>query len=104
MTKGSELFYQIGSEIADSGQSQMFGKPCFKINGKAFICYFENAMVFKLDGDILTEALGLTGSKSFDPSGKNRPMKSWVQVPDIHIASWKKFAEAAAKFVADNNP
>lgn len=53
----------------------MFGKPCFKVNKKAFICFFQNEMVFKLFGEVHKDALSLDGSQLFDPSGKNRPMK-----------------------------
>lgn len=38
-------------------------------------------MVFKLTGGIHQEALSLDGSQLFDPSGKKRRMKEWVQVP-----------------------
>ena len=48
----------------------MFGKPCFKINGKAFICFFQNEMVFKLTGENHSEALSFDGTQLFDPSGK----------------------------------
>ena len=37
MTKEEELYISIGQKIKDSEQSQMFGKSCFKIKGKAFI-------------------------------------------------------------------
>lgn len=58
----------------------MFGKPCFKVNNKAFVCFFDNQMVFKLAGENLTDALMVVGSQLFDPSRKNRPMKQWVQL------------------------
>ena len=50
----------------------MFGKPCYKINGKAFVCFFENCMVFKLKGDAHIDALDMKDAKLFDPSGKGR--------------------------------
>lgn len=77
----------------------MFGKPCFKINGKAFCCFFENSMVFKLSGDEHAEAMKLKGSKLFDPSGKGRAMKEWVQVTYDHYKKWEKFAKAAVEYV-----
>lgn len=51
----------------------MFGKPCFKIEKKAFICFFQNEMVLKLNlnGEPHCGALGLDGSQLFDPSEKN---------------------------------
>ena len=70
MTKEEELYVFIGENLPDAKQSQMFGKPCFKINGKAFICFFQNEMVFKLTGENHSEALSFDGTQLFDPSGK----------------------------------
>jgi len=99
MTKEQELFIKIGQKLNDTEQSQMFGKPCFKINGKAFVCFFQNEMVFKLTGDSHSEALSLDGSQLFDPSGKNRPMKEWVQVPFDYSKKWEQYAREALKYV-----
>lgn len=100
MTKEELYFQEIGNTIQESNLSQMFGKPCFKLtNKKAFVCFFEKEMVFKLNGDAHSEAMSLDGSKLFDPSGKNRPMKEWVQVPFDYKDKWKFFAENAASYV-----
>jgi hypothetical protein len=99
MTKEEELYTHIGQQLKNAEQSQMFGKPCFKVNGKAFICYFQQAMVFKLSGDMHSQALALSGSQLFDPSGKNRPMKEWVQLPYEYADKWAIFAEAALQYV-----
>ncbi len=98
-----ELYLSIGRQFSDAVQSQMFGKPCFKINGKAFICFFQNESVFKLPENIVRETLALEGSHLFDPSGKNRPMKEWVQVPYMHKDKWHSAAQAAFKYVIENN-
>lgn len=101
MKEEEKLFREIGSKVKGANQSQMFGKPCFKTEeGKAFICLFEGCMVFKLSGDSHKEALALDGSGLFDPSGKKRPMKEWVQVPYDYSSSWKKFAKAAFDYVS----
>jgi hypothetical protein len=94
-----EKYLEIGLSIPDSEKSQMFGKPCFKIKGKAFMSLFQNCMVFKLTGEIHTEALSYDGSVLFDPSGKGRPMKEWVQVPFDYQESWAKFALEAQEYV-----
>ncbi|MGE5425130.1 MAG: hypothetical protein ACM3N9_07180 [Syntrophothermus sp.] len=95
-----ELFYlETGRSIEGAVESQMFGKPCFKINGKAFISFFQDAMVFKLDGQNHAEALALGESRMFDPSGKGRPMKEWVQVTFDHKDRWREFALAAFRKV-----
>ncbi len=99
MTKQETLYTAIGQKLKGAELSQMFGKPCFKVQGKAFCCFFQNEMVFKLANNIHKEALSLDGSKLFDPSGKNRPMKEWVQVSFDHHAQWEKFAKAALNYV-----
>ena len=99
MTEAQELYLRIGNSLPDTIESQLFGKPCFKINGKAFVCFFENEMVFKLSGDAHSEALVFDGSQLFDPSKKGRPMKEWVQVPFDYSDSWEKFAKAALEYV-----
>ena len=99
MSGEEERYLSIGQSTAGAVQSQMFGKPCFKINGKAFIAFFESCMVFKLSGATHTEALNLNGSVLFDPSHKKRPMKEWVQVPYEHQDKWDKYAIAAMAYV-----
>lgn len=93
------LYLKTGQAIKGAEQSQMFGKPCFKTDGKAFICFFQNEMVFKLTGEVREKALGLSGSQLFDPSGKGRPMKEWIQVPYAHLAQWAPLAKEALKYV-----
>ena len=99
MTEEQKLYISIGKGLKDAEQSQIFGKPCLKINKKAFVCFFQNEMVFKLTGEIHNEALTLSGSQLFDPSGKKRPMKEWVQVPYDYNDEWKKLAKEAMKYV-----
>jgi hypothetical protein len=94
------IFYlEVGHKLTESVESQMFGKPCFKINGKAFTSFFNNCMIFKLTGDKHQEALSLDGSELFDPSGKNRPMKEWVQVSFSDADRWYEFASDAFEYV-----
>ena len=100
MMEKEELFYlETGRAIHGAEQSQMFGKPCFKTNGKAFICFFNGQMVFKLRGDAHSRAISLRGSQLFDPSGRNRPMKEWVQVPFEHKEAWPEFARASFEYL-----
>ena len=101
MTKEEKYFIEVGNKIQGAVKSQMFGKPCYKIGKKAFVCFFKNCMVFKLNGEYHQEALSFDGSELFDPSGKNRPMKEWVQVPFDYKEKWKIFAEKSAEYVAE---
>jgi hypothetical protein len=94
-----ETYEQIGQSVPNAVSSQMFGKPCFKIEGKAFASFFQEAMVFKLTGTIREEAQQLEGALLFDPSGKGRPMKEWIQVPFAHKDKWPVLAAIAAQYV-----
>lgn len=99
MAKEEKLFIESGEKIENAVKSQLFGKPCFKINEKAFVCFFQNEMVFKLTGNSHQEALSFDGSQLFDPPGKKKPMKEWVQVPYYYKDFREKFAKAAADYV-----
>lgn len=98
------LFDKISQELAGTHQAmpgKMFGMACIKINGKAFAGFFQDTMAFKLTGDDHRAALKLEGSKLFDPSGQQRPMKEWVQVTFAHAKDWHHFAEQALEYVQD---
>jgi hypothetical protein len=99
MNKNEAHYHAAAGNIEDAIESQLFGKPCYKINGKAFCCFFQDDMVFKLTSDAHAAAFSLDGSKLFDPSGKNRPMKEWVQVPIDYKEQRGEFTAAAAKYV-----
>ena len=94
-----KLYLETGRTLKGAEEGQLFGKLCFKTNGKPFIAYFQECMVFKLNGKTHEEALALKGAVLFDPSGKKRPMKEWVQVPFEHKTKWKELAAAAMKYV-----
>lgn len=102
MTEAESLYLKIGLSIAGSEKSQLFGKPCFKINKKAFICFFQESMVFKLTNDVHKEAINLEHAFLFDPSGKGRPMKQWVQVSYKDKDSWSMLANEAANYVSNS--
>lgn len=92
-------FIRIGEQLQEENDvefGQMFGKRCFKFKGKAFAAFFQNCMVFKLLNEkSFKEAMDLPGSKLWDPSGKKRPMKQWVQVNPEHFSQWSILANAA---------
>lgn len=99
MTDSELFFYKIAAELQGAEKSQMFGKACFKKNGKAFLCFFRECAVFKLSDGEHRAALSLSGSVLFDPSGKGRPMKEWVQVTFVHKDRWEELAEAAMYYI-----
>lgn len=102
-----ELYKDIAQELTDqfgSSTGQMFGKPCLKAtNNKAFAAFFKEEMVFKLGQQkisFLKEKY--PNSTNWDPSGKKRPMKDWIQVPIDFKDDWKTLAKQAHEFVANN--
>ncbi len=99
MEEEERKYHEIASKFANSTKSNLFGKPCYKINGKPYVCFFEDCMVFKLSGDSHQEALSLDGSCLFDPGKKNHPMKEWVQVPAHYSEKWPEFTESAYNYL-----
>src|SRR4028119_189286 len=99
MNTEEKKYQEIGSSLPNATSGQLFGKPCYKGGGKAFFCFFQNSAVFKLPPDLREEALRQSGALLFDPSGKGRPMREWVQMPFEHAADWERFAKAALAHV-----
>lgn len=100
LTKNLTLFEQIVKEIKEAELGNMFGKPCGKLNKKAFVSFFEDEMVFKI-GRTEVEILlhKYEGSKKWDPSGKNRAMKDWIQIPQEYKSDWKELTIKAIEFM-----
>ena len=99
MTSPEKLFHDSASSIKNAEASQMFGKPCYKVNGKAFVCFFNGDMVFKLANPAHADAMKLKDAKLFDPSGTGRAMKEWVQLSAVQSKQWPAFAMAAFDYV-----
>jgi hypothetical protein len=102
MNSPEKLFQSIAGELSkdnDAELSQMFGKPCIKINGKAACCFFQDELVVKIGAEECTLLMKkYKGSQLFDPSGKKRPMKDWLQVPFDYENDWEKLARQAVKY------
>lgn len=99
MSSSKKLFENLIEQTEDAELSQMFGKPCGKLNKKAFIAFFEDEVVFKLGKANIEEwILTASGSKNFDPSGKGRPMKDWLQVPTKNKKHFAELLELSLNF------
>lgn len=83
----------------DAIAGQMFGKPCIKVNGKAFIALHKEWVVFKLGGQARERAMSCPGARLWDPSGKNRPMKEWIALPISASKTFGTLATASIKYV-----
>ena len=103
MTDAAEHYESLKRRYADDAEvaaGQMFGKPCLKINGKAFVAQHLGTVVFKLGGDAHARALAQAGATLWDPSGKGRPMKEWVALPAAANPGFPALADAARAHVA----
>ncbi len=101
-----EQFEAVASALTASSaavKGKMFGMPTLIIRGKAFAGLFKDAMVFKLPGEDHARALALPGSRLFDPSGRRRPMKEWVEVPPKHAPRWPALARQALRYVSEGH-
>lgn len=98
MISASESFAKLAASLPGTEQKAIFGKPSITLAGKHFACFFQDCMVFKLRGEDHVEAMTLEGAQLFDPSGKHRPMKEWVQVPYAHKDRWAGLAERALAY------
>lgn len=84
----------------DAGQ--MFGKPCLKIRGKAFMAQHKESVIFKLAGQHHKKAMSIAGAALWDPSGKGRPMKEWVALPVDARAQFAALSRAALAYVSES--
>lgn len=86
----------LGDEVT---KGKLFGHRCLKVVGKAFVVDFDDDLVFKLGRDTMAPLLASHDDlKGFDPSGKGRSMKDWLQSPMSHLDSFVEWAEAARDF------
>ena len=104
MSKAEELFHKLAKNIPDAKEGKMFGALCLKIlSGKAVAMFWNDSMIFKLDGRAEKEALNLNGANiGTHLYDSPKQMKGWVQIPFQHAAQWKRFAELAIKNVNKN--
>ena len=78
----------------------LFGKPCLKIHGKAFVAQHKDKVVFKLKGANHQKALSLSGAILWDPSDTGRPMKEWVALPPSEANRFEALSNAALAYVS----
>jgi hypothetical protein len=95
-----ERYDEIADDLVhqndDVELAQMMGMPCVKRDGKMVAGFWRGEMVFKLpDAKQREKALALDGAHLFDPSGKGRPFKEWVCVPEAHAKDWRRIAKQA---------
>jgi hypothetical protein len=97
-----ERFDEIADDlVAQNGDvilSQMMGMPALKRRGTLWVGFWKGDMVFKLvDPAERERALALEGAHLFDPGERDRPMKEWVVVPEVHAKEWPNLSERALR-------
>ncbi len=104
MKDGREAFDVLASVLLgeDVTEGKLFGHRCLKVAGKAFVVDFEGDLVFKLGRDDMVNWLANhTDLQRFDPSGKGRPMKDWLQAAVAHSDHFQIWAEASKAFARE---
>lgn len=101
-----QMFLQIADELMLNDLvtlSKLFGKECLKNEqGKAFVAFFKSNLVVKLNNNFkINELLSKEGICLWDPSGNNRPMKQWVQIPFEYADQWATLSKLAFIEAAD---
>src|SRR4051794_16284918 len=95
MADTQDDFEALCSDLGKSYKAEravMFGVQCMKYRGNGFMAYYEGDLVLKLSGKTREDALKLHGAQMWDPSGRGRAMKEWIQIPSEHLAKWKEMA------------
>jgi hypothetical protein len=98
MTPAENYFAKLTEQITGATKVKMFGAQCMKMpNGKCGAILWKEAIVVKLPGEVLDEAMGLNGAQLFEPM-EGRTMKDWVQIPFTHKSRWKEFAAISVQY------
>lgn len=101
-----QAYTNIGQQFSDQYETtmgQMFGKSCLKTGKKAFAAFHNGQMIFKIGQQEISFLKDkYSGSVNWDPSGKKRPMKDWLQVPSEFSGDWNQLAKQALDYVDDN--
>lgn len=95
------LVEDLQEELGDDVRlGKIFGKQSVMYRGKAIGCLTRpDSFVIPLDDPEHGEAMSLAGAQLFDPSGKGRPMKAWVQMGEQHEAELPRLLRASARRV-----
>jgi len=93
----TDFIEEMRTEAPSFEITQMFGKPCAKLGGgKPVLSFFQDSMAFKLGATRVQEIYAShPEAVPFDPSGKGRPFKDWVQVPEGIDTDWHALAREA---------
>ncbi|EMF42690.1 hypothetical protein LEP1GSC067_4311 [Leptospira interrogans serovar Lora str. TE 1992] len=92
----SDNFQSKHNEVTSG---KWFGLTSLNLEGKPFAAFFEGSLVLKLGAEKIAEIISrYPGAKLFDPSGNNKAMKDWLQIPAEFEQDWLNLAEDALVF------
>ena len=95
-----EELAKIAESLEGAELGQLFGKPSLKVGKAHFVCGFQQCLVVKVGKEAIKEMFPkFEGAVLFDPSGKGRPMKDWLQIPETYKEQWPSLALQALDFV-----
>ncbi|HMJ35818.1 MAG TPA: hypothetical protein VK501_18080 [Baekduia sp.] len=80
-----------------------FGAPAAKVEGKIFLAVFDGTLVARVGAEECDDRVLSGHGERFDPSGKGRSMKDWLQT-SLEPADWPELAQAALAFSAPRYP
>lgn len=89
-------------EVAVAGDVERavwFGTPAAKIEGKIFLALWRGALVARIGADEVNHRVLAGDGVRFDPSGKGKAMKDWLETNAEHD-EWTELALAAIAFTA----
>jgi hypothetical protein len=95
-------FAAVLDEIAVAGaveRAVWFGAPAAKVEGKIFVALWRGALVARIGAEEVDHRVLARDGVRFDPSGKGKAMKDWLESNAEH-AEWTELALAAIAFTA----
>jgi hypothetical protein len=95
-------FADVLDEVAVAGDVERcawFGTPAAKVEGRIFMAIWRGRLVARLGAEEVTARVTAGGGTRFDPSGKGRAMKDWLEA-DAEPGEWTELALSAIAFTA----
>jgi hypothetical protein len=99
-------FAAVLDEVAVAGEIERavwFGTPAAKVEGKIFMALWRGTLVARLGADEVGQRVLARDGVRFDPSGKGRAMKDWLET-NAEYAEWTELALGAIAFTVGAKP
>jgi hypothetical protein len=97
-----EAFNGVLDELAvtaDVGRALWFGSPAAKVEGKIFVALWHGTIVARIGAEEVDARVLAGDGVRFDPSGKGKAMKDWLESNGEH-AEWLELAICALAFTS----